>query len=322
MSSPGVDRAEPRSSAPSRTAGVVIPLFSIRTRDDWGVGQIGDLPKCAAWVRRAGHRLLQILPPYELAAGETSPYGARTAFGLDPIYISVESIPDLDRGAIDEALGAEGRRDLERLRSEPRVEYAAVRALKMRVLRHGFERFLASEWKRGTARAGELAKWIDRERAWAEDLALYVALRESHGAWGWEKWPGEERHRVPHVMSRAQAALATPILEHHYLQWVAHTQWSRAREETSALGVQLMGDLPFVVCGESALVAGPPRRLARRTPRRLLAGRTGLGPARVRLGGDERGRPQVAPRADAPRGAHVRPLPARPRRRLLQDVCP
>jgi 4-alpha-glucanotransferase len=53
-------------------------------------------------------------------------------------------------------------------------------------------------------------------------------------------------------MSRAQATLATPILEHHYLQWIAHTQWSRAREETSALGVQLMGDLPFVVCGESA----------------------------------------------------------------------
>jgi len=79
------------------TAGVVIPLFSIRTRDDWGIGQIGDLPKCAAWVRRAGHRLLQILPPYELAAGETSPYGARTAFGLDPIYITVEAVPDLDR---------------------------------------------------------------------------------------------------------------------------------------------------------------------------------------------------------------------------------
>jgi 4-alpha-glucanotransferase len=236
----------------SRTAGVVIPLFSIRTRDDWGIGQIGDLPKCAAWIRRAGHRVLQILPPYELAAGETSPYGARTAFGLDPIYITVEAIPDLDRGAIDEALGADGRRDLDRLRAHDRVDYAASRALKMRVLRHAFERFHAREWKRGTARAEELAKWIERERAWAEDLALYVALRDSHGMWGWEKWPNEERHCVPHVISRARETLAMQILEHHYLQWIAHNQWARAREETSALGVQLMGDLPFVVCGESA----------------------------------------------------------------------
>ncbi|MGO8997064.1 MAG: 4-alpha-glucanotransferase [Polyangiaceae bacterium] len=235
-----------------RSAGVTVPLFSIRTRDDWGIGQIGDLPKCAAWVRRAGHRLLQLLPPYELAAGETSPYGARTAFGLDPIYISVDQVDDLDRGAVDEALGASGRRDLESLRAAPRVEYAAARALKLRVLRQAFERFHAREWKRGTPRAEELAKWIERERAWAEDLALYVALRDSHGMWGWEKWPNEERHRVPHVLSRARETLATPILEHHYMQWVAHTQWMRAREAMQALGVELMGDLPFIVCSESA----------------------------------------------------------------------
>jgi 4-alpha-glucanotransferase len=238
--------------SPSRSAGVTIPLFSIRTRDDWGIGQIGDLPKCASWIRRAGHGLLQLLPPYELAAGETSPYGARTAFGLDPIYISINQVEDLDRGSIDEALGSDGRRDLERLRAAPRVDYAAARALKLRVLRSGFERFQAREWKLGSARAQELARWIEQERAWAEDLALYVALRESHGMWAWEKWPNEERHRVPHVLSRAREALATGILEHHYMQWIAHTQWMRAREGVRALGVELMGDLPFIVCGESA----------------------------------------------------------------------
>lgn len=235
-----------------RTAGVTVPLFSLRTRDDWGIGEIGDLPKCAAWIRRAGHRLLQLLPPYELAAGETSPYGARTAFGLDPIYVSIDQVPDLDRGAVDEVLGADGRRDLERLRAAPRVDYAAARALKMRVLRSAFERFHANEWKQSTPRATELAKWIEEQRAWAEDLALYVALRESHGMWGWEKWPNEERHCVPHVMTRARETLARPILEHHYMQWIAHGQWRRARQAMASLGVELMGDLPFIVCSESA----------------------------------------------------------------------
>jgi 4-alpha-glucanotransferase len=240
------------SSQSPRSAGVTIPLFSIRTRDDWGIGQIGDLPRCAAWIRRAGCRILQLLPPYELVAGETSPYGARTAFGLDPIYVSVDQVEDLDAGTIAETLGEGGRRDLEKLRAAPRVDYATARALKLRVLRSAFERFYAREWKRGTPRAEELGKWIERERAWAEDLALYVALRDSHGEWGWEKWPSEERHRVPHVMNRARETLATPILEHHYMQWVAHTQWMRARREMQALGVELMGDLPFIVCSESA----------------------------------------------------------------------
>ena len=68
---------------PSRIAGVVLPLFSVRSRSDWGIGQITDLPRAARWIRTAGHTLLQVLPPYELAEGETSPYGARTSFGLD-----------------------------------------------------------------------------------------------------------------------------------------------------------------------------------------------------------------------------------------------
>jgi 4-alpha-glucanotransferase len=235
-----------------RTAGVTIPLFSLRSRGDWGIGQIGDLPRAAAWLRRAGHRLLQILPPHELAAGETSPYGARTAFGLDPIYVSIDAIPDLDAGAIEEALGADGKRERDEARRTIGVNYVAARSAKARALRGAFERFYEREWKKGTRRAEELAAWIERERSWAEDLALYVALRDSRGSWGWDKWPADERHKVPHVMQRARERLATPILEHHYGQWIAHEQWARAREEMERLGVELMGDLPFIVGHESA----------------------------------------------------------------------
>ena len=56
----------------SRVAGCTIPLFSIRSERDWGIGEIADLPLCAAWLERAGMGLVQLLPAYELAAGETS----------------------------------------------------------------------------------------------------------------------------------------------------------------------------------------------------------------------------------------------------------
>jgi 4-alpha-glucanotransferase len=236
----------------SRVAGVTLPLFSLRSRSDWGIGQITDLPPCAEWIRRGGLRLLQILPPYELADGETSPYGARTAFGLDPIYIGIEQVEDLDAAAIAGALGAEGRSELERVRATRRVQYASVRALKTRVLHHAFERFYAREWQRGTRRADALRGFIDRERGWAEDLAVYVALREQHNGWSWEMWPEDERHRDPEALARARAQLQLRILEHQYLQWIAHTQWDRARGEMRGIGVELMGDLPFVVGTESA----------------------------------------------------------------------
>ena len=258
--------ASPSVPPSVRVAGVTLPLFAIRTRDDWGIGEIGALPACAAWIRSAGHRLLQILPPYELADGETSPYGARTAFGLDPIYISLGEVPDLAASDIAKALGPDGAATLARLRQAPRVEYHAVRALKRRVLARAFERFMAREWTPGTERAAALREFVRREEYWAPDLALYVALRESHGGYGWTAWPLAERDRAPEVVSRSRvpetsaspAEFGLAVLRHEYLQWIAHEQWDRARARIRELGVELMGDLPFVVGEESADVWARP----------------------------------------------------------------
>jgi 4-alpha-glucanotransferase len=253
-------------TARARLAGVTLPLFAIRTRNDWGIGEIGALPACATWIRRSGHRLLQILPPHELADGETSPYGARTAFGLDPIYISLDDVPDLTARDTAEALGDEGAAVLAGLRQSPRVQYHAVRALKRRVLSRAFERFVAREWTPGTARARALREFVQREAYWAPDLSLYVALRERRHGYGWTTWPPDERDRAPAVVARGRIAeagaplddLGTAVLRHQYLQWIAHEQWDRARAGMRALGVELMGDLPFVVGEESADVWARP----------------------------------------------------------------
>jgi 4-alpha-glucanotransferase len=238
-------------SSSSRVAGVTIPLFSIRTKRDWGVGQINDLPAFAAWILTGGQRLVQILPPYELAPGETSPYGARTAFGFDPIYIALEDIPDLDARVIDEALGDDGRAERERLRGLPHVDYAGVRALKGRVLRRAFERFYEREWLRGTPRAKALEAFV-AGHPWAKELATYVALRNRHNQWSWQTWPKGQRDREPAALAAAEEELASPILEHEYAQWLADEQWQQAKRAVNDLGVEVMGDLPFIVGTESA----------------------------------------------------------------------
>jgi len=235
----------------SRVAGVTVPLSSIRTRRDWGIGQINDLPAFARWVRSAGQRLVQILPPYELAPGETSPYGARTAFGIDPIYLGIEEIPDLDGETLDAALGPDGHAELARLRALDHVDFAAVRALKGRALHKAFERFHEHEWKRGTERAKALREFL-RAQPWAADLATYVALRDHHNQWSWQHWPAGESGHEPAALAAAQTALAGPILEHEYQQWMADEQWKRAKRAVNELGTEVMGDLPFIVGTESA----------------------------------------------------------------------
>jgi 4-alpha-glucanotransferase len=241
----------------ARLTGVTIPLFSIRTRADWGIGQITDLPSAAALFLRAGQRLLQVLPTHELAEGETSPYGALSAFALDPIYITVEAVPEVDAELVKEALGEGGLAELERARAASTVDYRTVRALKRKALRAAFTRFRERELSQKTARANALFAFVDHEAAWLRDHALYAALRAAHGGYGWSTWPAHERDRSPEILAlatspRDDGALGTQVLEEMYLQWLAHEQWRAARGELKRAGILLMGDMPFIVGGESA----------------------------------------------------------------------
>src|SRR3954464_15158963 len=78
----------------SRRAGISVPLFSLRSRQSWGVGEILDVPATVEWLRSAGQRLMQILPLNELDPGESSPYSALSATAIDPRFVSIRHIPD------------------------------------------------------------------------------------------------------------------------------------------------------------------------------------------------------------------------------------
>src|SRR6476659_6826320 len=89
-----------------RTAGVLLPLFSMPSIRSWGIGEIGDLVPMMQWLRDAGVGVLQLLPTNEMAAGQTSPYSAISAMALDPIYISMDAVRDFT------AFGGAARLDL------------------------------------------------------------------------------------------------------------------------------------------------------------------------------------------------------------------
>lgn len=235
-----------------RKLGATIPLFSLRTAEDWGIGEIMDLPACATWLATGGFKLLQILPPHELARGETSPYGARTAFGLDPVYVSIGHVPDLDANEIDRALGEDGKKELARVQWLAAVDYDAVRALKTKVLARAADLFRERELEKGTERGKRFEAWRERAKTWEADLSLYVSLREKNDSKGWRDWPQNERDRDAATLEARRRADAPGLFAHEYTQWIADEQWQRARSLVRDAGIELMGDLPFVVGTESA----------------------------------------------------------------------
>lgn len=235
-----------------RIAGVTVPLFSLRSDRSWGLGEIADLPDFAAWAREAGIRLVQILPLGEISGGDTSPYSAISAFGIDPMYVSISAVPDLDERDWEGALGDGGLAWLDHVRRQPRVDYQGVRTLKARALRRAFERFIDREARPETERARAFKKFCDDNAEWLEDYALFRALKDAHGGRAWFDWSPDLRARDEAALRDAGAKFATDVAFYRYAQWLAHEQWYLAKKQLGGMDVEVMGDLPFMVARDSA----------------------------------------------------------------------
>ncbi|MBV8771606.1 MAG: 4-alpha-glucanotransferase [Deltaproteobacteria bacterium] len=228
----------------ARCAGILIPLFSIRSIDDFGRGEFGGLIPMARMALAMGHRLLQLLPIDEVPAGETSPYSALSVFALDPIYLSVRPLPGLKPGDCDAV------RTKLRQRDEP-ANQLKLRMLKGQLLRESYGYFKSGA---DPVLRDRYTEFVEQQRGWLEDYALFRALKEEFDWTEWESWPAPLKNREPKALTNLCRALAEPIAMFKYVQFLAHQQWQGLREQLRRWGVLLGGDLAFSPGRESAEV--------------------------------------------------------------------
>jgi 4-alpha-glucanotransferase len=228
----------------SRRAGISVPLFSLRSTRSWGIGEIGDIPAIAEWLRSANQSVLQILPLNEMAPSESSPYSALSAMAIDPQFISLWMMDD---GA---ELEREWQVEIEQVREGARIDYDRVRSLKSRALMASFDRFLTNDWRLDTASAADVRAYVEAESWWLDEYSMYRALRAEHGERPWPDWPVELRDREPSAMALARERLAGEMLFYQYVQWIAARQWQTIRRSVDA--IEILGDFPFMVTLDSA----------------------------------------------------------------------
>jgi 4-alpha-glucanotransferase len=227
-----------------RCAGILIPLFSIRTAEDFGRGEIGGLIPMAELALAMGHRLIQLLPVDETAPGETSPYSAMSVFAIDPVYVSAHMLSGVDAATIAAARVSAG------------AGGAHVDQLKLRAAKFDL---LAGSWRDFTERAdaaarAAFAQFVETNRHWLDNYALFRALKEHFGWCGWEKWPAGLRRHETAATASARRELAGPVAMYSWFQFVAQGQWTIMRAQLAARGVMLGGDLAFSPGRESAEV--------------------------------------------------------------------
>lgn len=249
-------------SPDQKLAGILAPLFALRSRNDLGIGDVGALREFIDWSAEHGFRVVQLLPVNE-TGNDNSPYNAVSSVALDPttIEITTGAIPDLREKDLTEM---EKGLDIAVLRSA-HVIYPTVKALKRNLLRRAFDRFYAEHWKKETSRAKRFRGFMEKEAAWLDGYALFRVLMEQQGgSERWDFWPEEiQTAAAARKWLETRTAAQRSEFEQEmqfvkYIQWIAWSQWLEVREYAESRGVALMGDVPFGVSYYSSDVFAEP----------------------------------------------------------------
>jgi 4-alpha-glucanotransferase len=245
-----------------RIAGVLAPLFALRSADDLGVGDVGCLRELVEWASETGFRMVQLLPINETGA-DHSPYMAVSSAAIEPstLEMTPEQVPGLTREMLEEVLK---KVDLRQLR-EGAVAYSVVKPLKLQLLNFAFDSFSKSDLARNTRKARAFRAWVVAQAVWIDGYGLFRVLMDENGVnERWDLWPEEQRTLAgAQAWLERQGGTARKWLErrvrfYKWVQWVAFMQWEQAKLHAEDHGVALMGDVPFGVSYYSADVFAEP----------------------------------------------------------------
>jgi 4-alpha-glucanotransferase len=248
-----------------RIAGVLVPLFALRTADDLGIGDVAGLRQFVDWTHAIGFKLVQLLPINETGA-DNSPYNAVSSRAIDPttLHLAPGTPEDLSAQTFTEATAGI---DLPSLR-RGRVRYEIVKPLKKGLLRHAFKAFRTRII--ANAGAGEaFTAFCETEKLWLTEYTLFRVLMEMNSdREAWDEWRPEHSHIdaarrwLDSLGEEERAPFEERRAFHNYVQWIAHRQWRETKAYAEERGVALMGDIPFGISHYSADVYAHPDRFA------------------------------------------------------------
>ena len=228
----------------TKLAGTLVPVFSLRTKGSFGVGDFGDLKMMIDWVAETKQKVLQVLPINDTTSTHTwtdsYPYSCISIFALHPQYADLRQLPqiaDKKKAAEFEAL----RKELNELKQ---IDYERVNDAKTDYLRIIFQQEGEQVMK-----TLDFKQFLKDNEHWLVPYAQYCHLRDTFGNVDFSTWKG---HETWHEQDRG--ALLNPrskefnnVAFYYYVQFVLNNQMRGAHEYAMARGVILKGDIPIGV---------------------------------------------------------------------------
>lgn len=215
-----------------KRAGVLIPLFTVHSKDSYGVGDLGDLKLIIDWAKSTANSIIQLLPMNETGP-LFCPYDALSSFALEPAYICLKDFPEISGKKFDSSLA-----------DASHVDYA-LKAEKLQLL---WDVYLALDLSE------ELNfEEFQRENSyWLLDFALFKVLKDYYQGKPWYEWEQGFKNRQPELLRAFQQENIEKITFQMWLQWILFKQFKEAGAYAARNNIFIKGDLPVLVSRDSA----------------------------------------------------------------------
>ncbi len=239
-----------------RCAGSVIPVFSLRSEQSFGVGDFSDLRKFIDWAALTHQRIVQVLPMNDTIATnswkDSYPYSAISIYALHPIYISLTDLGELK----DPGLNAYYQEKQKELNALSQIDYEEVICYKIAYCRDFYE--LQGESIMGST---DFYQFFEGNKSWLMPYGAFCYLRDHFGTADfsrWKKYAGYDFSNVEELCSENNPA-SSVIKFYYFLQYILHTQFKSVSAHAHSLGIVLKGDLPIGISRHSVEAWTEPR---------------------------------------------------------------
>ena len=223
-------------------AGVSIPVFSLRSKNSFGVGEFADLPLLVDWARKTGLSLIQLLPVNDTTAThswtDSYPYAAISVFALHPLYLNIEAAA----GKRSHRLLKSMKKKQKQLNALPEIDYEQSLRFKLSAARELF-----IEQKEEFLKDPDFIRFFEDNRRWLIPYAAFCYLRDRNGTVDFNQWKlysRFDRAAIEKYVS-PKAKHYDNIAFTYFLQYHLHLQLAAAVEYAHKHGVVIKGDIPI-----------------------------------------------------------------------------
>ena len=243
----------PREMGERRAWGYAAQLYSVRSRQSWGIGDLVDLADLQVWARTQQFADYVLVNPLHAAQPvppmEPSPYLPSSRRYVNPLYLRPEAIPEY--AGVDDAT----RDQIESIRADLTEDLAGEDQLKRNESWRAKLSALEVLYRVGLPQARQMAfeGFRRREGRLLRDFATWCVLFEQLGS-DWHEWPEEYRRPTSPEVAAFAEEHADRVQFFEWLQWNCEHQSSVAQQaaKDAGMAIGLVQDLAVGVNKASA----------------------------------------------------------------------